>query len=296
MPGDAPAAYRGRFAPSPSGPLHFGSIVTALASFLDARVAGGRWLLRIEDIDRQRTRPGAPAAILRDLARLGLEWDGPVLFQSERLEAYRAAIAQLAARDLVYACACSRRAAGAGIYPGTCRERGLPWVVGHALRLRVPEQEIVEFEDRRQGRHRQRPSADCGDFVLWRADGEPAYHLAVVVDDAWQAVTDVVRGADLLDSTPRQILLQRLLGLPSPRYLHLPLALDAAGRKLSKQTADAPLARATPSALLVAALGFLGQEPPEALRASAPATVLDWGLAHWRPGAVPPAGRRAPFD
>jgi len=291
----ASVGYRGRFAPSPSGPLHFGSAVTALASFLDARVAGGHWLLRIENIDRQRERPAASEAILRGLARLGLEWEGPVVYQGDRLDAYRAALAALDARGLVYACTCTRRETGGAPYRGRCRDRKLAWTPGRALRLRVPATEI-EFVDRLQGPCRQALAAECGDFVLWRADGDPAYHLAVVVDDAWQGITDIVRGADLLDSTPRQIHLQSLLGLPTPRYAHLPVALDDAGRKLSKQTADTRIDERPPAAVLVAALEFLGQAPPRDLRAATTAEVLAWGRAHWRPDAIPRASRRVPTD
>ncbi len=270
-------------------------MVTALASFLDARAAGGRWSLRIENIDRRRERPRAADAILHGLARLGLDWDGALVFQGGRLEAYRAALATLEARGVVYACGCSRREIGGGRYPGTCRERGLDWKPGRALRLRVPAIE-VEFVDRLQGLYRQALAEECGDFVLWRADGDPAYHLAVVVDDAWQAITDVVRGADLLDSTPRQLHLQRLLGLPTPRYAHLPLALDAAGRKLSKQTADTRVDDAAPAAVLVAALRFLGQGPPLALRAAPVNEVLAWGCAHWQPELISRGSRRATLD
>jgi len=288
----AAAACHGRFAPSPSGPLHFGSIVTALASLLDARAAGGRWSLRIENIDRQRERPAATAAILRGLERLGLEWDGAIVYQSERIGAYRAALAVLAERGLVYACACTRRDLGSAPYAGTCRDRALAWTAGRALRLRVPDEEI-EFVDRLQGPFRQRLDTECGDFVLWRADGDPAYHLAVIVDDAWQGISDVVRGADLLDSTPRQIHLQGVLGVSTPRYAHLPIALDAAGRKLSKQTADTRVDDLPAAVLLVAALDFLGQQPPPALRAALPTDVLAWACANWRPASVPRASRRA---
>lgn len=291
----ASAAYRGRFAPSPSGPLHFGSVVAALASFLDARVVGGRWSLRIENIDRQRERPNASAAILCGLERLGFEWDGSVVYQGERLDAYRAALATLAADHLVYACTCSRRATGGASYAGACRDRGLAWTPGRALRLRVPAIE-VEFVDRLQGSYRQALASDCGDFVLWRADGDPAYHLAVVVDDAWQGITDIVRGADLLDSTPRQIHLQRVLGLPTPRYAHLPIALDDAGRKLSKQATDTRIDEMPPATVLVAALGFLGQAPPDELRAATVTEVFAWGRSHWRPELIPRASRRALID
>lgn len=286
-----PVACSGRFAPSPSGPLHLGSVITALASHLEARARRGRWLVRIEDIDRQRERPGASDAILRELERLGLAWDGPVLFQHTRLAAYRAAVEQLRAAGLVYACGCSRREVGGGIYPGTCRERGLEWRNGRALRLRVPSA-TVEFRDRLQGFYRQRLDRECGDFVLWRADGDPAYHLAVVVDDAWQGVTEVVRGADLLDSTPGQIHLQRLLGFPCPDYCHLPVALDAAGRKLSKQSADTAVSTAAPSAVLARALAFLGHAPPTSLRDAPAPEMLAWAHAAWDLARVPAASRR----
>ena len=290
--GGSPAGRHGRFAPSPSGPLHFGSVVTALASLLDARASGGRWSVRIENIDRQRERPGAAAAILCELDRLGLHWDEPVIYQSSRLEAYRAALTELQAAGLIYACCCSRRETGGGIYPGTCRTRRLAWRAGRALRLRVPDAE-VEFNDRLQGRYRQALARECGDFVLWRADGDPAYHLAVIVDDAWQAVSDVVRGTDLLDSTPRQIHLQRSLGLPTPSYAHLPLALDSDGRKLSKQTATTRVTGTAASAVLVAALDFLGHTPPLSLGGATPAALLAWAQTHWRLGAVPLNSRRA---
>jgi glutamyl-Q tRNA(Asp) synthetase len=234
--------YAGRFAPSPSGPLHFGSLVAALASWLDARAARGRWLLRIEDLDTPRTQPGAADDILRTLERLGLHWDGEVVYQSRRTGLYRDALERL--RDQTYWCGCSRReiadsslglaADGAQIYPGTCRAGAAPGKTPRALRLKVAG--AVEFLDRVQGRQAQLLERDVGDFVLERADGQFAYQLAVVVDDAAQGITDVVRGADLLDSTPRQVYLQQLLGYPTPRYLHVPAAVNAAGEKLSKQT------------------------------------------------------------
>jgi glutamyl-Q tRNA(Asp) synthetase len=290
-PRPSAAAYIGRFAPSPSGPLHLGSIITALASHLEARKRGGQWLVRIEDIDRQRERPGAGDAILRELERLGLHWDGPVLHQRSRLDAYRDAIDALRASGLVYACGCSRREIGGGPYPGNCRERELEWRAGRALRLRVPAVG-VEVHDRLQGVYRQALAAECGDFVLWRADGDPAYHLAVVVDDAWQGVTDVVRGADLLDSTPRQIHLQRLLGLATPGYCHLPVALDALGRKLSKQTADTAVTRSAPAEVLATALAFLGHPLPPALLGASPDEVLGWAVTAWDLAHVPANSRR----
>src|SRR5919201_1375955 len=276
--------YTGRFAPSPTGPLHMGSLIAAVASWLDARAAGGRWLVRMEDLDRPRCVPGAADAILRALERLGLHWDGEVVYQSQRLELYRHALRQLEAHT--YWCGCTRREIadsslglatdGAHIYPGTCRAGTAR---KRALRVRTTTEPIA-FVDRVQGRCEQVLERDIGDFVLYRADGLFAYQLAVVVDDDAQGITDVVRGADLLDSTPRQIYLQRLLGLPTPRYLHVPVALDAAGEKLSKQSAAAPIE--TDAHALRQALRFLGQ---------AEAATLAEALAGWNPQFISP--RRA---
>lgn len=266
--GTAPPVI-GRFAPSPSGPLHPGSIVAALGSWLDARAGLGRWLLRIEDIDPPRERPGAAAMIARQLAALGLAWDGPVLLQSRRDPAYARALDQLADAGLLYACRCTRRdaarwprspASGEAIYPGTCRELGLldprDWALAPtrrlAIRWRLPD-EAVGFVDRRLGPQHQHPLREAGDPVLRRADGLWGYQLAVVVDDADSAVSDVVRGLDLLTSTGRQILLQRALELATPRYLHLPLLLDASGRKLSKHQGAAAAGLDDPLATLVEA-------------------------------------------
>jgi len=276
--------YTGRFAPSPTGPLHMGSLTAALASWLDARSAGGRWLVRMEDLDRPRVVPGAAAAILEALARLGLTWDGDVVYQSERDELYRGALERLATHT--YWCGCSRREIadsslglavdGAPIYPGTCR--GGPCGARRALRVKVSD--TVAFQDRLQGRHAQVLERDIGDFVLYRADGLFAYQLAVVVDDAAQGITDVVRGADLLDSTPRQIYLQRLLGLPTPRYLHVPVAVNAGGEKLSKQSGAPPVEASM--ATIRRALRFLGQ--PEA-------ASLDEAVRNWDPTLI--SARRA---
>ncbi len=274
--------YTGRFAPSPTGPLHMGSLIAAAASWLDARAAGGRWLVRIEDLDRPRSVPGAADEILRALERLGLRWDGEVVYQSQRESLYREALDKL--RPHTYWCGCTRREIadsslalatdGAHIYPGTCRARRAP--AGRALRIRTDRQE-VRFPDRVQGAQSQLVEHDIGDFVLYRADGLYAYQLAVVVDDAAQGVTDVVRGADLLDSTPRQIYLQRLLGAPTPRYLHVPVALNVAGEKLSKQTGAAPIA---PSFQTVrTALHFLGQ--PDA-------GDLQEAVRNWNPALISP--------
>jgi glutamyl-Q tRNA(Asp) synthetase len=255
--------YAGRFAPSPTGPLHFGSLVAALASWLDARAAGGQWLVRMEDLDAPRNLPGAAEEILRTLQALGLHGDGPVVFQSQRTALYRESLEKI--RSETYWCGCTRReiadsslglaADGAQIYPGTCRNGLPPGRVPRALRVRVPDAEI-SFTDRVQGVVRQNLAREVGDFVVQRADGQFAYQLAVVVDDAAQGITDVVRGADLLDSTARQIYLQRLLGLPAPRYLHVPVVVNAAGEKLSKQTGATAI---DPARDIARALAFLGQ-------------------------------------
>ena len=281
--------YVGRFAPSPTGPLHFGSLVAALASWLDARAAGGRWLLRIEDLDTPRNQPGATDDILRILEKLGLGWDGDVVFQSARTDAYREALKALGSS--VYWCGCTRRevadsslglaADGAQIYPGTCRGGLAPGKPPRALRLRTPG-DTIAFRDRAQGAQRQVLDTEVGDFVLLRADGQFAYQLAVVVDDAAQGVTDVVRGADLLDSTPRQVFLQRLLGYPPPRYLHVPAAVNAAGEKLSKQTGAVPIEPSRRDEALRRALAFLGQ--PET-------RDLAEAVRQWNPALIP--ARRA---
>jgi glutamyl-Q tRNA(Asp) synthetase len=283
--------YVGRFAPSPTGALHFGSLVAALASWLDARAARGTWLLRIEDLDPPRTQPGAADLILRTLDAFGLTWDGPVAYQSLRAGQYEAALQRLQART--YWCGCTRREIadssvgrapdGAQIYPGTCRQGLPPGKPPRALRVRT-DVEPVEFEDRVQGIQLQR---DLGDFILYRADGQFAYQLAVVVDDAEQGVTDVVRGADLLESTARQIYLQRLLGYPMPRYLHVPAVLNAAGEKLSKQTGAQPIDVARREPLIREALRLLNQ----------PVTAdLGEAVANWDPARIPRREAIAPED
>jgi glutamyl-Q tRNA(Asp) synthetase len=278
-------SYTGRFAPSPSGPLHLGSLVAALGSWLDARAAGGRWLLRIEDLDTPRNAPGAEAAILECLTAHGLHWDGTVLHQRERLRLYIAALEQLRTAGRCYPCACSRREVdeAGGLYPGTCR-LGLPaGRSGRAWRLHCPPG-AVGFVDRVLGEQREVVAETAGDFILKRADGIYAYQLAVVVDDADQGVSDVVRGADLLPSTARQRVLQDLLGFPTPGYLHLPLVRLADGRKLSKQNHAPALRNRDASANLLAALELLGQALPETGSRALPdvESVLRWALAHWR--------------
>lgn len=281
-------AYRGRFAPSPTGPLHFGSLVAAAASYLDARAAGGEWLVRMEDVDKPRERPGAADAILRTLEAYGFEWDGEVARQSARSEAYGAALEELKRRGLAYPCGCSRKETGGSRYPGTCRNGLKPGRAPRAWRVRADEAPRW-FEDRLFGRCED--GADGDDFIVLRADGLFAYQLAVVVDDHWQGITDVVRGADLLDSTPRQILLQRALGYATPRYLHVPVAVDARGDKLSKQTRAAPLDDANPLPSLLKALTFLGQQPPP--QPAAVGEVWRWAIARWEPRAIPKERSRA---
>ena len=281
-------AYRGRFAPSPTGPLHFGSLVAAVGSFLDARAHRGEWLLRMEDLDRPRCVPGAAEAILHTLQALGLQWDGPVMHQSARDPAYAAALARLDEAGQLYGCACTRReiadSALAGIdgpvYPGTCRGGLPPGREARAWRVRCDGAHIA-FDDAIQGRISQDLEREIGDFVLKRADGLFAYQLAVVVDDAEQGITDIVRGADLIDSTPRQIHLQGLLGLPAPRYAHLPVAVNGQGEKLSKQTLAAAVDAREPVPLLNRVLEFLGQArvddcETQDLAAFWPAAISGW--------------------
>jgi glutamyl-Q tRNA(Asp) synthetase len=290
------ARYRGRFAPSPTGPLHFGSLVAAVGSFLEARTRGGEWLVRMEDLDPPRVAPGAGDEILRALKVCGLEWDGSVARQSERSDAYHGALHRLRQKGRVYPCVCSRReiadSAVAGnegpVYPGTCREGISAGKAARALRLST-QGAVIEFDDAVQGRVAHDLERDSGDFVLYRADEVYAYQLAVVVDDAEQGITDVVRGADLLGSTPRQIYLQGLLGLPRPRYAHVPVAVNASGEKLSKQTFAAPLDIWRPLPALVAALDFLGQQPPPEFARGTLREFWDWALKNWNFARVPRA-------
>ena len=289
--------YRGRFAPSPTGALHFGSLVAALCSWLDARAHGGQWLVRIEDVDEPRCRPHWADEILRTLARLGLEWDGPVLRQNARKEAYREALERLKGAGLAYPCACTRREAAGGRYPGRCRAGLPPGAAARSWRFLV-DGGRVGFHDRWHGWYEQDVASEAGDFILLRADGCFSYQLAVVVDDAWQQVTHVVRGADLLESTPRQILLGQALGYERPAYLHHPVATAADGRKLSKQNRAPALDPAQDAENVRAALAFLGLdapqgEPPRELLAWA---VSAWG-ARWRAAASLKGGQpAAPFS
>jgi glutamyl-Q tRNA(Asp) synthetase len=284
--------YRGRFAPSPTGPLHAGSLVAALASWLDARSHGGKWLIRIENIDTPRERPGAAAEQLAQLERYGMFSDEAVLYQSTRAPAYEAALQRLSRTGQTFYCRCTRAQlqgaaegdAAPAAYPGTCRalELGPPG----ALRLRVPAG-VITFTDRAAGTLAQDVAREVGDFILRRSDGLWAYQLAVVVDDAAQGITDVVRGADLLDNTPRQIALQRALGLASPRTLHVPLLRDAQGRKLSKHDGAQPLGRAVLEELEQAwqHLGF-ARTGARALAGFQDAAIEQWRARH---GGLRPA-------
>ena len=286
--------YRGRFAPSPTGPLHFGSLVAALGSFLEARAHGGEWLVRMEDLDPPRVVFGAADEILRALEACGMQWHGAVVCQSARNDAYHAALHRLRQAGRVYPCACSRReiadsaVAGAEgpVYPGTCRRGVASSRTARAQRLDT-RGAAVAFDDAIQGKIACDLERECGDFVLYRADRVYAYQLAVVVDDAEQGITDVVRGADLLGSTPRQIHLQQLLGLAQPRYMHLPVAVDERGEKLSKPTFAAPVDVARPLPALVAALSFLGQQPPRELARGTVGDLWAWAEENWKPDRVP---------
>jgi glutamyl-Q tRNA(Asp) synthetase len=294
--------YRGRFAPSPTGPLHFGSLVAAVGSYLEARAHDGAWLVRIDDLDPPRVVPGAARHILDSLRAFGFEWDASVVFQSTRADAYHAALHRLRAAQVIYPCICSRReiadSAGEGIegpvYAGTCRTGPREGRRAHALRVRTHADPIA-FVDDVQGPIAQRLEHEIGDFVVYRADRVFAYQLAVVVDDAEQGITDVVRGADLLLSTPRQIHLQRLLHLPTPRYAHLPVAVNAHGQKLSKQTLALAVDPDAAVALLAAVLDFLGQPVSPAMRRLPLPAFWRAAITAWQSQLIPRVSqRRAP--
>ena len=298
--------YRGRFAPSPTGPLHFGSLVAAVGSYLDAKHHHGIWLVRIEDLDTPRCVPGAADDILRTLEAYGLHWDEEIIYQSQRTAMYEKAFQQLKENGAGYPCCCTRKEIADSalhgidglVYPGTCRN-GIPaGREGRAWRVRTnldlsrhsslrgndeTRNKIVEFNDALQGHIAQRLESEVGDFVVKRADGLFAYQLAVVVDDAAQGITDVVRGADLLYSTPRQIYLQRMLGLSTPNYMHLPVAVNAQREKLSKQTLAQPVEKHNAVATLFDTLAFLRQLPPMELRLGSAEEMLAWAIANWQP-------------
>ncbi|WP_269533320.1 tRNA glutamyl-Q(34) synthetase GluQRS [Chitinimonas sp. BJYL2] len=290
-----PPRYRGRFAPSPTGLLHAGSLLAATASYLDARAQSGEWLLRIEDLDPPREMPGATDGILRTLAAFGFEWDGEVVLQSRRHALYAAALADLQARHLAYGCACTRKeiadtsrpGVDGPVYPGTCRDGVAVGRIARAIRVRVEGVETIQYLDAIQGMQSQNLADQVGDFVLRRADGFYAYQLAVVVDDAEQGITHVVRGADLIDSTPRQIHLQRCLSYPSLQYAHVPVLVNANGEKLSKQTLAPALDPADAGRQLWAAMQALGLSPPPALLNEKLADIWQWAIQNWQIDRVP---------
>lgn len=281
--------YVGRFAPSPTGPLHFGSLVAAVASYCDAKAAQGKWIVRIENVDKPREVKGSAQAILDTLASYGFAWDGDIIYQSQQTEHYEQALTMLRDGGLAYPCTCSRKEIADSssiqgiegiIYPGTCLHQ--PIKPNAPIAWRIKTQDFVgEFKDVIQGDVRQNLSSEIGDFVIKRADGLFAYQLAVVIDDALQGVTHVVRGADLLLSTPRQIYLQHLLNLPTIQYAHIPIVKNASGEKLSKQTLAPALLIHEAKPQLLNALTFLNQSPPDTLKKASLDDIWQWAISNW---------------
>lgn len=291
--------YRGRFAPSPTGPLHLGSLIAAVASYLEAKANHGEWLLRMEDLDKPREMAGAADDIVNTLEAFGFEWEGPIMRQSRRQQAYKQALDRLQQQDLIYPCGCSRKEIADSvtgdtalhgldglIYPGTCRTGLAADKSPRAWRMQT-NHAVITFDDAIQGHISHDLERDVGDFVLKRADGQYAYQLAVVVDDAEQGITHVVRGADLLDSTSRQIYLQQILGYPTPAYAHIPAATNRQGEKLSKQTLAPALDRQNPQRDLWQTLHFLGQKPPLSLQQASLAEIWQWARLHWQLSNIP---------
>jgi glutamyl-Q tRNA(Asp) synthetase len=280
-------SYVGRFAPTPSGPLHFGSLVAALASFLDARAHQGLWLVRIEDIDPPRCQDGASDDILRTLDAFGLHWDGSISYQSQQQPSYLQALEQLQQQDLLYPCICSRsQLQGHTIYPGSCRNQLPPSDQASAWRIKVPPMELG-FDDLIMPTYQENLAQQVGDFILQRKDGLFAYQLAVVVDDAQQGITHIIRGADLYQQTPRQVFLQKCLALPTPSYGHIPLIINNAGQKLSKQNLATAISASQGPMLMSQALQRLGQNLPSELEGAPIAEQLTWSIAAWERKKVP---------
>lgn len=274
----------GRFAPSPTGDLHFGSLVAAVGSYLEAKSVGGSWLIRIEDIDPPREVAGSASRIITDLKTLGMVADSPVLYQSSRLDAYQEALNQLLRKGLAYPCACTRKdLPPSGIYPGTCRNGIADGKHPRSVRFHLGDSNC-EFTDQLQGHISESPAEISGDFVIRRADGLIAYQLAVVVDDDFQGVTQVVRGTDLLDSTSRQICLQNALSFVTPDYMHLPIALSVDGNKLSKRIQADPVKNKNPAIAIEQTLQFLGQNPPVGLSLD---MLWRWAIEHWNSNLIP---------
>jgi glutamyl-Q tRNA(Asp) synthetase len=289
MPHIKPESYRGRFAPSPTGAVHYGTLVAAVGSYLQAKKNSGKWFLRIDDIDLTRKIEGADTAIIETLEAFGFEWHGEIIYQSSQTKYYQQALEQLMSQSLVFPCLCSRKqlaASNSEVYPGTCRHRQLPENKQHALRIRAKNIDI-SFNDAVMGAQRQNIEKQCGDFIIKRRDGLFAYQLAIVVDDAMQNISEIVRGGDLLDSTPRQIYLQQLLHYPTPAYCHLPLAIDAAGNKISKSTGATRINIENKEKLLLSVLDFLGQQPPDELAKCALNDIWAWAIKHWQISLVP---------
>ncbi|WP_326498462.1 tRNA glutamyl-Q(34) synthetase GluQRS [Methylobacter sp. YRD-M1] len=280
----------GRFAPSPTGPLHFGSLYTALAGFLQARSQQGKWLLRIDDLDTPRNAKGSIDHILKTLDIFGLHWDDNIYYQSHNLDVYEDALHELKENRLIYACTCSRKMlaethpeqAQADIYPGICRDKPPPTHTPHAFRIKT-DNRIISFQDELQGFIAQNLAEQHGDFILKRKDGIIAYQFAVVVDDHRQQINHVLRGFDLLDSTPKQIYLQQQLGLATPQYMHVPIIIDTQGYKLSKQTLAQAVDLKAPNKLIFELLTLLKQAPPNELKHAETTELLDWAIAHWNP-------------
>lgn len=281
--------YIGRFAPSPTGPVHLGTLIAAVGSYLQAKKNRGKWLIRMEDVDTTRTVRGSDSEILNTLEAFGFEWNGEILYQSKQTEHYEYALEQLKSLSLVFPCLCSRKQlanSNSQIYPGTCRSRQLPETGEHALRI-LAQDITIEFNDIVMGKQSQNIARQCGDFVIKRRDGLFAYQLAVVVDDALQNITEIVRGSDLLDSTPRQIYIQQLLGCPTPAYCHLPLAVDAGGNKISKSEGATKVDIKNREKLMCDVLDFLGQNPPADLSHSNMNDIWSWAEEHWDVTHIP---------
>lgn len=294
--------YIGRFAPSPTGPLHFGSLVAAVASYCDAKAHKGKWLLRIEDIDTPRVQPGATDSIINTLAAFGFKWDGDIMYQSQRNKAYLEAFNRLNHQQLLYPCTCTRKEIADSstvmgiegiVYPGTCLHHAIKQNHPIAWRIKTEDKPMC-FYDAIQGNITQNLQSDIGDFVLKRADGIFTYQLAVVVDDAEQGITHVVRGSDLLNSTTRQIFLQQLLGFDTPHYVHIPVVTNPHGEKLSKQTLATALSLTNIQQQLYDAFCFIGLAPPTTIKNATPKEMWRWAIAHWRIDAMPKQSGMAP--
>ncbi len=294
MSNKKPQSYKGRFAPSPTGAVHFGTLLAAVGSYLQAKKNNGQWIIRMEDVDLTRKVLGADTDILHTLEAFGLEWQGEILYQSAQNEHYENALQQLVEQSLVFPCLCTRKQLAetdSDIYPGTCRQRRLPEKNDHALRV-IADDINIEFNDAIMGEQSQNMAQQCGDFIIKRRDGLFAYQLAVVADDAAQGITEIVRGADLLDSTPRQIYLQQLLGYTTPAYCHLPLAVDSDGNKISKSEGAAKVDIKNKEKQLCEVLEFLGQDPPADLASYSVDDIWQWAIHNWNINTVPQNKRR----